>query len=83
MSFEPRDYLRHIMVEADYLMAQTAGLNLDEFVANETLRRAFVARFDRVQADERGHAGNEHLAAATQNGHAHRLSLQMLERLQV
>ena len=30
MSFEPRDYLRHIMVEADYL------------VTNQTLQRAFV-----------------------------------------
>ena len=42
MSFEPRDYLRHILVEADYLMAQTVGLTREEFVANETLRRAFV-----------------------------------------
>ena len=42
MSFEPRDYLRHILVEADYLVAQTAGLKRDEFVTNETLRRAFV-----------------------------------------
>ena len=42
MSFEPRDYLRHILVEADYLMAQTAGLTREEFVADETLRRAFV-----------------------------------------
>lgn len=42
MSFEPRDYLRHILVETDYLMAQTPGLTREEFVANETLRRAFV-----------------------------------------
>ena len=42
MSLEPRDYLRHILVEAHYLMAQTAGLTREEFVANETLRRAFV-----------------------------------------
>jgi len=42
MSFEPRDYLRHIQVEADYLVAQTAGLTREDFVANETLRRAFV-----------------------------------------
>lgn len=42
MSFEPRDYLRHILVEADYLVAQTAGLARDEFMVNETLRRAFV-----------------------------------------
>jgi uncharacterized protein with HEPN domain len=42
MSFEPRDYLRHILVEADYLVAQRTGLRFEEFVANETLRRAFV-----------------------------------------
>jgi uncharacterized protein with HEPN domain len=42
MSFEPHDYLRHILVEADYLVAQGAGLNRDDFMANETLRRAFV-----------------------------------------
>src|SRR2546426_9765462 len=42
MSFEPRDYLRHILVEADYLIAQRTGLKFEEFVADETLRRAFV-----------------------------------------
>jgi len=26
MSFEPRDYLRHILVEADYLIDRSAGL---------------------------------------------------------
>lgn len=48
MSFEARDYLRHILVEADYLVAQTAGLTRDEFVANETLRRAFVRSLEIV-----------------------------------
>ena len=42
MSFEPRDFLRHILVEADYLMARSAGLSYTEFAADETLRRAFV-----------------------------------------
>jgi len=42
MSFEPRDYLRHILVEADYLIGQCGSLTFDQFVANETLRRAFV-----------------------------------------
>lgn len=42
MSFEPRDYLRHILVEADDLLAERAGLTFDAFVADETLRRAFV-----------------------------------------
>ena len=48
MSFEPRDYLRHILVEADYLVGQTADLTHDAFVANETLRRAFVRSLEIV-----------------------------------
>jgi uncharacterized protein with HEPN domain len=42
MSFDPRDYLRHILVEVDYLRGSCAGLRLEEFTANETLRRAAV-----------------------------------------
>jgi hypothetical protein len=40
MSFEPRDYLRHIVVEADYVIGQSVGLSFDVFSADETLRRA-------------------------------------------
>lgn len=42
MSFEPRDYLRHILAEADYLLAHSRDLSLEGFEADETLRRAFV-----------------------------------------
>jgi len=42
MSFEPRDYLRHIVVESNYLIGQSAGLTFDAFSSDETLRRAFV-----------------------------------------
>ena len=42
MSFEQRDYLRHIVVEADYLLARSASLTFDAFTGDETLRRAFV-----------------------------------------
>jgi uncharacterized protein with HEPN domain len=42
MSFEPRDYLRHMLVEADYLIKQTTGLTPEAFMADDTLRRAFV-----------------------------------------
>ena len=42
MSFEPGDYVRHMVVEADYLLAQRAGLTFESFLVNETLRRAFV-----------------------------------------
>jgi uncharacterized protein with HEPN domain len=48
MSFEPRDYLRHILVEADYLIGQSAGVSVEEFMANETLRRAFVRSLEIV-----------------------------------
>ena len=42
MSFEPRDYLRHILTEADYLTESSRGLSYDRFAGDETLRRAFV-----------------------------------------
>jgi len=42
MSFEPRDYLRHILLEADYLIGRSADLSFEAFAADETLRRAFV-----------------------------------------
>ena len=42
MSFEPRDYLRHILVEVEYLLDQSQGLSFKRFAADETLRRAFV-----------------------------------------
>ncbi len=32
MSFEPRDYLHHIQLEADYLARQSAGLSVEEFL---------------------------------------------------
>jgi len=42
MSFEPREYLRHILVEAEYLLEQSRSLGQTEFIQHETLRRAFV-----------------------------------------
>lgn len=42
MSFESRDYLRHILIEADYLVERSADVTFDAFRADETLRRAFV-----------------------------------------
>ena len=42
MSFEPRDYLRHILSETDYLIRTSEGLSLEVFLADETLQRAFV-----------------------------------------
>ena len=42
MFFEPRDYLRHILVEVEYLLDQSQALSFERFVVDETLRRAFV-----------------------------------------
>jgi len=48
MSFEPRDYLRHILVEIDYLVERSAGLTAEAFRSDETLRRAFVRSIEVV-----------------------------------
>lgn len=42
MSFGPHDYLRHILAEADFLIARSQGLNPERFEGDELLRRAFV-----------------------------------------
>jgi uncharacterized protein with HEPN domain len=42
MSFESREYLRHILAEADYLIRESAGMRAERFMADETLQRAFV-----------------------------------------
>lgn len=42
MSFEPLDYLQHVLDETDYLIRSSEGLSADEFYADETLQRAFV-----------------------------------------
>jgi uncharacterized protein with HEPN domain len=42
MSFEPREYLRHILAEADYLLASRKNLSREDFLGDETLKRAFV-----------------------------------------
>jgi uncharacterized protein with HEPN domain len=42
MSFEPRDYLRHILIEADYLLDRSAHLTIDGFRTDATVQRAFV-----------------------------------------
>lgn len=31
MSFEPREYLRHILAEADYLIGKSRGLEAEAF----------------------------------------------------
>ncbi len=40
MSFEPLDYVRHIMDEAEYLIEASAGLDAATFFVDATLQRA-------------------------------------------
>lgn len=42
MSFEPREYLRHILAETEYLLEQSCGLDQASFLADQTRQRAFV-----------------------------------------
>lgn len=42
MSFEPRDYLRHIQIETNFLIQTSAGVTLERFLDDATLQRAFV-----------------------------------------
>jgi uncharacterized protein with HEPN domain len=42
MSHSAREYLRHVLDEAAYLAAHTRDLTRDQFIRDETLKRAFV-----------------------------------------
>jgi uncharacterized protein with HEPN domain len=42
MSFEPREYLRHILDEANYLVDQSRSLDRARFVDDPNMTRAFV-----------------------------------------
>lgn len=42
MSKEPIEYLKHIAEECSYLLSQSDGLSKNDFLANETLKRAVV-----------------------------------------
>ncbi len=41
-SFEPRDYLLHILAEVDYLLDRSQDLTSATFQSDPTLQRAFV-----------------------------------------
>jgi uncharacterized protein with HEPN domain len=42
MSFTPRDYLQHILDEADFLVVHSRTLSKSDFLQDEVLRRALV-----------------------------------------
>lgn len=42
MSLLPREYLRHILEEIDYILTQTSNTDFGSFLNDATLKRAFV-----------------------------------------
>jgi uncharacterized protein with HEPN domain len=42
MSPSPHEYLRHMSDEIDYISSQLPGMEFDAFMADPTLKRAFV-----------------------------------------
>ena len=42
MSFEPREFLRHILAESEYLTRAVAAVTREQFNSDETLQRAVV-----------------------------------------
>jgi len=42
MPLSPLEYLRHILDETEYLLAQKQGLHKEQFLHDATLKRAFV-----------------------------------------
>ncbi len=60
MSYEPREFLRHILAEADYLGTVTEGLTRDRLEDEPTIQRAVVRSLEiigeatkRIPADVR------------------------------
>lgn len=50
MSFTPHDYLRHILVETDYLIRASGPITPGEFSSDETMRRTFVRSLEIIGA---------------------------------
>jgi uncharacterized protein with HEPN domain len=42
MSISPLEYLKHILDEIEYIRTETSKLSKDDFLQNNTLKRAFV-----------------------------------------
>lgn len=42
MSFEPLEYIRHILEEIEFLVSESTGLSKEEFLQDQVRRRAFI-----------------------------------------
>jgi uncharacterized protein with HEPN domain len=63
MSISGREYLQHILAEADYLVRNSRDLTKEQFVRDETLKRAFVRSIEII-----GEAA-KNLPEQTRNAH--------------
>ena len=52
MSLLPREYLRHILDEIDYMLTQISNTDFDSFLKDATLKRAFVRSLE-IIAEQR------------------------------
>jgi len=50
MSRSTADYLQHILIEARYLMQHASGLTKEQFIQDETVKRAFVRSLEIIGA---------------------------------
>ena len=48
MSFEPLDYVRHILDEVEYLLDASAGVDPSAFYTDATLQRAFIRSLEGI-----------------------------------
>lgn len=62
MSSSPREYLQHMLAEAEYLVDTAENVNRDEFLHDETLKRAFVRSIE-IIGETAKHAPDEFRAA--------------------
>jgi len=77
MSFSPREYLQHILDEADFLIERSEGISQEDFLEDETLQRAFVRSLEIIgeatkkvpQEFRAGHAAIEWRAMAGMRDH--------------
>jgi len=50
VSLSPREYIRHILDEIDYILTQISNTDFDSFLKDATLKRAFVRSLEIIGA---------------------------------
>lgn len=82
MSFSSIEYLRHMLDETDYLTEHSQTLSKEQFMGDETLKRAFVRSVEIIgEAEEpaqRFQGGAPAYRVAIDDGHARSASTRLL-----